>query len=408
MGQIIHKLAALQLEKLTEPGLHLDGGGLYLRISTAGAKEWIFRYKQRNMGLGSFPAVLLADARKAAAEVRDLLQIGVDPIEAGKAETKSSELQTRITFDEAAKRYIAAHESGWRNPKYRQQWTNSLATYTVPIIGDLDVAEVDTVHVLDILKPIWNGKNETACRLRERIETVLDWAKVRGFRDGENPARWRGHLTNLLPSRTPPIKRKQSAILPYAELPEFMAALGKRPALAARAFELCVLAATRTNETLGATWDEFDLEKAVWTIPAERMQNRAIHRVPLSAEALAVLKKLPRLADNPHVFSGERKGQPLSSSSLLMLLRRMRREDLTTLGFRSTFRAWASECTRFPREIVELALSHTIGSAIERAYMRFEAHEKHRALMHSWAEFCKPIRAKEKVIDLPLEKFAQD
>ncbi len=389
MGRAIHKLAAQQLEMLTEPGLHLDGGGLYLRISAAGAKEWVFRHKRRDMDLGSFPAVSLADARKAATEARAMRQSCVDPSEARKAETKASEPQTRMTFDEAAKRYIAAHQAGWRNPKHRQHWANTLATYAAPVVGKLDVAEVNTVHVLDILEPIWNNKTDTASRVRGRIETILDWAKVRGLRGGENPARWRGHLAHLLPSPTKLIKRKQHATLPYAELPEFMAALAKRPALAARAFELCILAATRTNETLGATWEEFDLEKAVWTIPAERMKNRAVHRVPLSAEALAVLEEVPRLAGSAHVFPGERNGRPLSSMCFLMLLRRMKRADLTAHGFRSTFRVWASECTPFPREIVEMALSHTASSAVERAYMRSDRFEAHGALMRAWAEFCK-------------------
>ena len=308
-----------------------------------------------------------------------------------------------MTFNEAAKRYIAAHESGWRNPKYRQQWANTLGTYAAPVIGKLDVSEVDTVHVLDILEPIWNEKIETAYRLRGRIEAILDWAKVRGLRGGENPARWSGHLVHLLPLGAKLIKRKPHATLPYAELPDFMAALAKRPALAARAFELCILTVTRTNETLGAAWDEFDLEKAVWTIPPERMKNRAAHRVPLTGEALVVLGKLPHLGE--HVFPGERAGRPLSSMCFLMLLRRMKRADLTAHGFRSTFRVWAAERTSFSREIVEMALSHNVGSAIERAYMRSDMFGEHRALMRAWAEFCQRNSTEENVNRLIVEKL---
>lgn len=386
MARAIHKLTALKIAKLADKGMHADGGGLYLNVTANGSKSWIFRYRRRDMGLGAYPAISLAKAREKAVEAREMLSSGVDPLEARK---RQEPLSGVVTFDDAARRYIEANEASWRNPKHRQQWRNTLATYASPVIGKLGVRTIDTNHVLEILEPIWRDKTETASRLRGRIEIILDWCKVRGLREGENPARWRGHLSHLMPSRAKLITVEHHAALPYAELPAFMVTLRIRDALAARALELAILTATRTSEVLDATWDEIDLDNALWTIPAKRMKNKRMHRVPLSDAAMAILRDLAELtADQPFVFPGERPGKPLSNMAFLMLLRRMGRADLTAHGFRTTFRTWAAECTSAPREVAEMALSHTVGSAVERAYSRTDLFEKRRKLMNSWADFC--------------------
>jgi integrase len=387
MGRTIHKLTALQVAKATAPGLHLDGGGLYLSISATGSKKWVFRFKRRDMGLGGYPAVSLADARQKAAEAREMLARGEDPIEARKVVEAASKPQRGLTVDEAAERYIAAHEAAWRNPKHRQQWRNTLITYASPIVGKLDVAAIDTPHILDILEPIWREKTETASRLRGRLETVLDWCKVRQYRHGENPARWRGHLAHLLPARAKIAVVEHHASLPYSEMPAFLVKLRGRDALAARALEFCILTATRTSETLEAEWQEIDLAQQVWTIPGIRMKNGKPHRVPLTEAALAVLANLPRLAGSDYVFPGERMNRPLSNMAFLMLLRRMGRGELTAHGFRTTFRTWAAECTSFPREVAEMALSHAVGTAVERAYQRGDLFAKRGQLMDAWTDY---------------------
>lgn len=387
MGRAIHKLTALQVAKTTAPGLHLDGGGLYLSIAATGSKKWVFRFKRRDMGLGGYPAVSLADARQKAAEAREMLARGEDPIETRKAAEAASKPQRGLTFDEAAERYIAAHEAAWRNPKHRQQWRNTLVTYASPIVGKLDVAAIDTPHILDILEPIWREKTETASRLRGRLETVLDWCKVRQYRNGENPARWRGHLAHLLPARAKIAAVERHASLPYTEMPAFVVKLRSRDALAAKSLEFCILTATRTSETLEAEWQEIDLAQQVWTIPGTRMKNGKPHRVPLSEVVLAVLANLPRLAGSDYVFPGERMNRPLSNMAFLMLLRRMGLGELTAHGFRTTFRTWAAECTSFPREVAEMALSHAVGTAVERAYQRGDLFAKRRQLMDAWTDY---------------------
>lgn len=387
MGRAIHKLTALQVAKITAPGLHLDGGGLYLAVAGTGSRKWVFRYKRRDMGLGGYPAVSLAEARQKAAEAREVLARGEDPIEVRKAAEAARKLKPILTFDEAAARYIAAHEAAWRNPKHRQQWRNTLATYASPVIGKMDVAAIDTPHILDILEPIWRVKTETASRLRGRLETVLDWCKVRQYRSGENPARWRGHLSHLLPARSKIAAVEHHASLPYADMPAFMAELRARAASASRALAFCILTATRTSETLEAEWSEIDLAGKVWTIPAARMKNGKPHRVPLSDDAITLLAHLPRIDGSDYVFPGERQNRPLSNMAFLMLLRRMGRGELTAHGFRTSFRTWAAECTPFPREVAEMALSHTVGSAVERAYQRGDLFAKRRRLMEAWGDY---------------------
>jgi integrase len=393
MGRAIHKLTALQVAKLTAPGLHLDGGGLYLAVSPTGSKKWVFRFKRRDMGLGGYPVVSLADARQKAIEAREILAQGGDPIEARKVAVIPTKTRQCLTFDEAAERYIAAHEAAWRNPKHRQQWRNTLASYASPVIGTMDVAEIDTPDILNILEPIWREKTETASRLRGRLETVLDWCKVRGFRTSDNPARWRGHLAHLLPARSKIAVVEHHSSHSYQQMPEFMAKLRERDALAARALEFCILTATRTSETLDAKWSEIDLAVKVWIIPALRMKNGRSHRVPLTDAALTLLINLPRLDGSDYVFPGERQNRPLSNMAFLMLLRRMGYGHLTAHGFRTSFRTWAAECTSFPRELAEMSLSHSVGSAVERAYQRSDLFTKRQALMEAWSEHVCPMEA---------------
>jgi integrase len=368
--------------------------------------------KTRWMGLGAYPDVGLADARDAAAKARDLTKNPdgrIDPIQAkqdaaeakvrAKAEdaarAKAEEQAALRTFRNAATAYIAAHEAGWRNAKHHQQWGNTLATYAHPTIGDLSVAVLNTDHVLGVLEPIWREKPETAGRVRGRIECILDYAKVRGWRVGENPARWRGHLDHLLPAHAKIAKVEHHAALPWRGVNAFMVALDSHEAVAARALRFAILTAARTGEVIGATWGEISLdgpEGALWTIPASRMKGGREHRVPLSGAALAVLRDVAplRAHDGPDapVFPGQRPDKPLSNMALLMLLRRMERDDLTAHGFRSTFRDWCGEATNHQREIAEAALAHALGDKTEAAYQRGDLLEKRRRVMDDWAAFC--------------------
>lgn len=384
-------LTALKV-KSAGPGMHADGGGLYLQVQGAG-RSWVFRYsrngKQRYMGLGSTSAITLAEAREAARDARRLLAQGTDPLDARNSQREAAEIEVKktkaITFDQAAEQYITTHEASWRNPKHRQQWTNTLATYASPIIGKLPVAAIDRELVLRVIEPLWSTKTETANRVRGRIEAVLDWAKVRGYRDGDNPAQWRGNLAHALPAKSKVRRVQHHPALPYSDLPKFMRALRVREGIAARALEFTILTSARTEEVLRTRWDELD--EAVWTIPASRMKASKPHRVPLSGAALAVLQSLPRL--NEWVFPGAR--GPLSNMAMLNVLRRMG-AGVTAHGFRSTFRDWAAECTAFPNHVVEQALAHSIGSAVEAAYRRGDLFDKRRELMTAWAAYCEGHR----------------
>jgi len=387
------KLNAKQVENLTEPGTYDDGDGLRLMVKASGSKSWVFRYqfqgKRRDMGLGSFPALSLKAARLAVADHRRTMANGIDPMAARDTEREAQRqlAAKRITFDAVAAEYIASHRAGWKNAKHAQQWENTLATYAEPIIGHLPASEVTTAHILEILQPIWTEKTETANRLRNRIELVLDAAKARGLRDGENPARWRGHLDKLLPKRTKVRAIEHHPALPWPELPAFMTELAKHEELTYKAMRLTILTACRTSEVLGATWTEVDLETRTWTIPAPRMKARKEHRVPLSDAAIDVLNSLPRIAGSPYLFPSTRQGKHLSNMAMLMGLRRMNREDLTMHGFRSTFRDWAGEHTNYPREVCEMALAHKIADGAEAAYWRGDIFEKRRALMADWGQY---------------------
>lgn len=390
------KLTALAVRNMSKPGLYSDGDGLYLQVTEAKAKTWIFRFrmagKRRDMGLG--PAgdrnVTLAAARDKAAEARNLLREGVDPIESRKAARLAvmAETAKAVSFKDAAGTYIKAHETGWKNAKHIAQWTSTLEAYVYPSLGPLPVTAIDTGLVLNVLEPIWTTKTETASRVRGRIEAILDWAKVRGYREGENPARWKGHLDHLLPARSKVQKAGHHAALPYDDIGTFMVSLRLQEGTAARALEFAILTASRTSETLLATWSEIDLEKKLWTIPGERMKAGKEHRVPLSGAAVALLEKMQKVNQGSYVFAGAKQNKPLSNMALLMTLRRMKRGDLTAHGFRSTFRDWCAERTAYPAEVAEMALAHAVGDKVEAAYRRGDLFEKRARLMEDWANFC--------------------
>jgi integrase len=389
----LNRLSARKIATATEPGLYADGGGLYLRVGRGGAKSWCLRYmlngKPREMGLGGLVKVGLADARKRAAAQRLLLVDKVDPLERREAESSAKKMEAArsMTFDQCAKAYIESHKAGWRNAKHAQQWTNTLEAYVYPAFGSVPVGDVDVAMVMKVLEPLWTTKPETAGRVRGRIEAVLDWSKVRGFRAGENPARWRGHLDHLLPARSKVRQVKHHAALPYAELGAFMKELRTNKGTAAAALEFLILTAGRTGEVIGARWPEIDFKSRVWTVPAERMKRGREHRVPLSRPAMAVLERT-RGQGADFVFPSLKAGKPLSNMALLVLLGRMGRGDVTAHGFRSTFRDWAAERTNFPREVAEAALAHAIDDKVEAAYRRGDLFEKRRHLMEAWAEFC--------------------
>jgi integrase len=396
LARELGKLSAVALRKIDKAGLYPDGGGLYLQVTKGGARTWVYRFmlhgRAREMGLGPLHIVGLAEAREKARECRRLRHEGIDPIEARKARQAEQRLAeaTAMTFQECAERYIEAHRAGWKNPKHAKQWRSTLETYVYPVFGSLPVQAIDVGLVMKALQPIWQAKPETASRVRGRIEAVLDWAKALGYRNGENPAQWRGHLDNLLPARSKVRKVEHHPALPYTDMGEFLADLHQQDGVGARALEFLILTATRTGEVIGARWEEFDLVAKMWTMPAERMKAGKEHRVPLSERALAIVEemKAERVNNHPFVFPGGRQGRPLSNMAMLKLLGRMDRGDLTAHGFRSSFRDWAAECTHFPAEVVEMALAHTVGDKVEAAYRRGDLFQKRRDLMEAWARYC--------------------
>ena len=374
-------------------GLHPDGNGLYLQIFASGAGSWIFRFKidgrARDMGLGSLTDVSLARAREKAAQARQQRDEGKDPIverEAQRAQERLAKARS-ITFQNCAEQLIASHEAGWRSPKHKTQWRNTLSTYAYPILGDIPVADVNTDLVMRVLQPIWRPKTATASRLRGRIEAVLSWAKARGLRLGENPAQWRGHLDHLLPARSKVQRVVHHAALPYRDLPVFMAKLRARERIAPRALEFVILTAARTGEVLGAKFNEFDFEQWLWTVPAERMKGGKEHRVPLSPRAIAIVEEMAAKRLSDLVFPGARRGRPMSAMTLLTLLRDLH-PGVTTHGFRSTFKDWASETTSFPDHLSEMALAHISADKVRAAYARSDLFQKRRELMEIWARYC--------------------
>ncbi len=389
MGRAINKLSAREVETLSKAGRHSDGGGLYLSISKDGRRRWTFMYtwsgKQTEAGLGSAGkgGASLKEARDKAEEGRKFIRSGINPLDAW----RKPDAEVIPTFGRAADDYLAAHSSGWRNPKHRAQWEMTLKTYC-ETIRSKPVDAIDTEAVLTVLQPLWQRAPETASRLRGRIETVLDAAKARGFigQNEANPARWRGHLDKLLPKRGK-LTRGHHAAMPYAEVPAFLAELRERSALAARALEFCILTAARSGEVLAARWDEIDLDAKVWTVPAERTKAAREHRIPLPDRALSVLREMDAARTGEHVFPGRNPKKPLSGMAFEMLLRRIG-SPYTAHGFRSSFRDWAGNETHFPRELAEHALAHVIGDKAEQAYRRDTALARRRELMDAWARHC--------------------
>lgn len=406
------KLTAKQIENLTVAGTYEDGDGLRLLIKPNGKKYWVLRFqlsgKRREMGLGTYPLIGLKEARQNSSDRRRLLRDGIDPLQARDDEREAqmaAEQQRKnksVTFRDVSVDYIEAHRTGWKNVKHAQQWTNTLATYAAPVIGDLATNQITTEHILEILKPIWTSKTETASRVRNRIELVLDAAKARGLRDGENPARWRGHLDKLLPPSAKAKRTQNHPALPYSELSHLIQALNEVEGQSAGALKMTILTACRTSEVLAADWNEIDMKAKLWTIPAARMKAGKIHTVPLSHALIALLEGLPRVKGSLLLFPGARKDRPISNMAMLMLLRRMDQKSLedggkgwrdrdnkviTAHGFRSTFRDWAAECTHHPREVCEMALAHVVANGAEAAYWRSDLLEKRRALMADWANY---------------------
>lgn len=407
LPKIIVNALTPPMVKHAKVGRHADGNGLFLLVKPTGKRSWVFRYKmarrERDMGLGGAigpGSVTLAEARAKAVEARRLLRSGADPISQRRdvaaedaARSQANVLQS-IVFKTAAAAYMDANETGWRNDKHRAQWRSTLETYAYPHLGHLAVSEVATSHVMEALEAIWNSKPETASRVRGRIEAVLDYARAREWRTGDNPARWRGHIANMLPARKNTARVAHHPALAWREARKFMSALKSRDAVAARALEFAILTVARTGEVLGARWTEIDIGNAIWTVPGARIKAGREHRVPLSERALTVLNEMMPLRpdddrrDDALVFPGAKLGRPLSQMAMLMLLRRMDRADLTTHGFRSTFRDWCAEATDYPNEMAELALAHTVGDKVEAAYRRGDMMDKRRHMMEKWAEFC--------------------
>ena len=407
-------LTALEIKHAKE-GMHADGNGLYLRVQASGAKSWIFRFqingKRREMGIGTLDHKSLTEARAEASALISLVRAGTDPIEqrnqAGAALIAAQQAAKAhaTTFDEAAAEYIKTHKSGWKNAKHVQQWENTLAAYASPIIGTKPVGEVTTEDVLRILQPIWTKKTETASRIRSRLELVLSYAKGMKWRQGENPAMWRGHLEALLPKAAVVKKVRHQPALPYKQASDFMTVLRTLSGSAARALEFAILTAARSGEVRLARWQEFDLEKRIWTIPAERMKAKREHWVPLSDQAIALIKALPKIDGSDYLFPGERARKPLSDMTLTAIIRRMNKgekprwvdgagETIVPHGFRSTFRDWTAEIGHYPRELAEHALAHGLPSKVEAAYHRSTMIDRRQPMMQRWADYLDKKQAK--------------
>jgi integrase len=402
--------ASVKLSKIE--GMHAIGGvpGLYLCVA-GGGRSWILRYmldgRRRDFGLGSYLDLTLADAREAARAQRQLILQGIDPVDAKREgrDTRKAAHARRVTFQKCVDGYIKAHGDGWKNPKHRAQWRSTLETYACPVIGNMNVANIDDSLVLKILEPIWKEKTETATRLRGRIESVLAWATVRKYRHGDNPARWKGHLDQLLAKPSKIATVEHHAALPYQEIGAFMQDLRKQEGIGAAGLEFAILTAARSGEVRGATWTEIDLQDRTWTIPAERMKAEKEHRVPLSDAALRVLARMQECHLGDLIFPGMKEGRPLSDMSLTAVLRRMGRSDLTAHGFRSTFRDWAAESTAYPAEMAEMALAHSIGDKVEAAYRRGNLLTKRIRMMADWARYC--ARPQQAGVVLPMKRAAK-
>jgi integrase len=431
MGRKAPEKSALAVSRLQEPGMHFVGGvdGLALQVLPTGGRSWILRVtiggKRRHMGLGGYPDVPLTDAREKAREARSLIKKGIDPIEQARQQQsalKASQASS-VTFQECAERYIEANESAWKNAKSSQQWTNTLTQYAYPFIGSLLVRDVGLPQVLQVLEPIWKTKGQTATRLRGRIEAIIDWADIRGYRSGGvNPARWKGYLDKALPDPAQFNPAGNQPALPVGQTGAFMKRLREMDGMGARALEFTILTAARSGMTRGATWSEIDLEEAIWVVPAERMKIKRKDkkkakptRIPLSKAAIALLKSLPRMAGTELVFPSPTLKQ-LSDMTLNAVIKRMNDADgncwmdpnenrpVVTHGFRSTFRDWAAEKTNYPGEMAEMALAHVVSDKVEAAYRRGDMLERRYRMMEDWAEFCADVQQGGKVV--PLRKGA--
>jgi integrase len=386
MPKTVERLTPLKVKNITEPGVYADGGGLYLTVSDSVAKSWIFRYsnqgRRREMGLGSVAKVGLADARKLTERASSTLALGIDPLD------QRRELRLKgsnaLTFSACAEQYIASHKSAWKNLKHGQQWENTLKTYAYPVIGDLTTDRITTDHILEILEPIWLEKAETATRVRGRIESILDWARTKGLREGENPARLKGHIDHLLPPSRKSKRVKHHAFLPWDDAPAFYSDLADMEGFAPKALKLVILTALRCGNVASAEWKEIDLNKQVWTIPGAKMKTGVEFRVPLSSEALQVIKSLPLTSE--FLFPGL-EDRPMTIAALTAVKNRMGREKITVHGFRTTFRTWASDSAHAPREVSEAALAHAVESKVEASYERTDHLERRRELMEKWADF---------------------
>jgi integrase len=422
-------ITAKGLEKLIKdaiPGRTALGGGLYLTIKKSGSASFGFRYSSgtnangnqrlRLIGLGGFCAKTntLGMARSKATDLKAMINKGIDPIEqsiqdqkraeAANKENKIKDEMNLATFDSVALEYIESKKAEWKNAKHQQQWVNTLTTYAFPVIGKMPVADIETAHVLAVLKPIWNTKTETATRVRTRLEAVLSYAEAKNWRAGGNPARWRGHLSAILPSPQKLKDRKHHSALPYGELQQFMNILSNTDGMGARALEMTILTATRTKESLGAKWSEIDLDNRVWTIPKERMKAGVEHRVPLSEQAMKVVTKMADNKMSDYVFPNRASGKPMSNAGMSSVLKRLERTDITVHGFRSTFRDYVAEKTNTPERTAEAALAHKLKDASEAAYQRGDLIEKREILMQTWANYCYPTG--EKVIRMPTASYS--
>jgi len=402
------ELSALEVKRLTTPGMHAVGGvsGLYMQVLPTGARTWVLRVriagKRRDMGLGGFPDVPLAQAREKARDARAKIDSGIDPI-AERAAARSALAAQRgaeITFDEAARKFIESKSLEWKNAKHAAQWSSTLQTYASPTIGTLQVRDVTLAHVMKILEPLWPVKTETASRLRGRIESVLDWATVRGYRHGDNPARWKGHLDKILAKPGKVAKVEHHEALPIDKVGAFVRDLRERAGVAARALEVLILTAARSGEIRGMRWDELDFESGVWTIGSNRMKAGREHRVPLSARVIEILREQEahRIEDSNLVFPAPRGGM-LSDMTMTAVMRRME-VDAVPHGMRSTFRDWASERTNYPHHVAEMALAHSIGDKVEAAYRRGDLFDKRRRMMDDWAKFCNTLQHAGEVVPI--------
>ena len=395
------ELGALAVANITRRGVTFVGGvrGLALNVTMYGSRSWVFRYqvgkRRRDMGLGSYPSVTLAEARERARDARTKLSMGIDPIEHVRALRSKllAEQSTAITFDEAAKKYVEAHEHGWKNAKHAQQWRNTIETYASPVMGKMLIRDIGMPQVLQVLEPIWRDKTETASRLRGRMDVVFDWAIAHGYRTQLSPARWNGLLDKVLPAPGKVAKVGHHRALPYADLPDFMLALRAHEGVGSAALQFLILTACRSGEVRGARWSEFDMDARVWTIPAERMKAGKEHRVPLSLAAIAIVEhqRLNRFSDlvfpSPNRSKGEwRESAMLSDMTLSAVLRRMEVAAVPH-GFRSTFRDWCAEQTDYPNEVAEMALAHTVSNKVEAAYRRGDLLQKRYRLMDDWAKY---------------------